>query len=50
MFAGRKKETPLAAQIAAVGQIIDGTADIETGDPSITVMPVFIQQHTNRFH
>jgi len=45
-----KKETTLAAQIAAVGQIIYGTADIEAGNPSITVVPAGIQQVADGFH
>jgi hypothetical protein len=43
MFVGRKKETALAAQIALIGHIIDGAANIQTGYLSVTLMPCFIQ-------
>jgi hypothetical protein len=43
MFVGRKEETALAAQIALIGHIIDGTADIQTGYLFVTLMPCLIQ-------
>jgi hypothetical protein len=44
MFIGREKETSPAAQVALIGDIIDGTADIQMGNPFITLVPVFIQK------
>jgi len=43
MFTRRKEKAPLAAQIAAVGHIVNGTADIQTGNPSVSLVPLFIQ-------
>jgi hypothetical protein len=50
MFVRRKEETTPASQIALVGHIINGTADIEAGDPFISLIPFFIQQRTYRIH
>jgi hypothetical protein len=50
MFAGGKKETPLAAQVAAIGYIIDGTADIELGNFFISLIPVVIEKGTDCYH
>jgi hypothetical protein len=43
MLTGRKEETPLAAQVAAVGYIIYGTADVKIGNPFVTGLPILIQ-------
>jgi hypothetical protein len=42
MLSRRKEKTPLAAQIAAIGYIIYGTADIKTGDFPVSFVPFFI--------
>jgi hypothetical protein len=43
MFVGREEETAAATQIASIGHIIDGTADIQTGYLSVTFMPCLVQ-------
>jgi hypothetical protein len=42
MFARRKEKTALATQIAAVGYIVYGTANIKAGNSSVSFVPVFI--------
>jgi hypothetical protein len=50
MLTRRKEKTPLAAQIAAIGHIIYGTADIKAGNFSVSFVPFFIQQGTDCVH
>jgi hypothetical protein len=50
VFAGGKEETPFTAQIAAIGHIIDGTADIEPGDVFISLIPMVIEERTDCYH
>jgi hypothetical protein len=47
VLARGKEKTALAAQIATVGNIIDGAADIEPGDFLVTLIPVIIEQRTD---
>jgi hypothetical protein len=50
MLSRRKEKTTLAAQIAAVGYIIYGTADIKAGNSSVSFVPFFIKQGTDCIH
>ncbi len=43
MFVGRKEETTPATQIALVGHIVDGAADIQSGYLAVTFMPLIIE-------
>ena len=50
VFSGGKEETALAAQVAAVGDIVDRTADIQPGDTPVALVPGRIEEGTHRFH
>jgi hypothetical protein len=42
MFFRRKEKTALATQIATIGHIVYGTADVKAGNSPISFVPVFI--------
>jgi hypothetical protein len=50
MFPGGKKEAALAAKVAAIGDIVNGTSDVEPGYPLVSLVPVFVEQRTDCFH
>jgi hypothetical protein len=50
MFVRGKEKTSLAAQIALIGYIINGTANIQRRYLPVTLMPCVIQQGTYGFH
>jgi hypothetical protein len=50
VLTGRKEKAALAAQVAAVGHIVNGTAEIELGNFLIPLVPMVIQQGTDSFH
>jgi len=50
VLAGGEEEAALAAQVAAIGDIVDGTADIELRYPLVSFIPVVIEKRTDCFH
>ena len=47
---GGKEKTPLAAQIAPVRDVVNGTADVQAGDRLVSLVPILVQQSTDRLH
>jgi hypothetical protein len=44
MLVGREEETSLAAQVAAIGKIVDRAADVEVADSLVAIVPGVVEQ------
>ncbi|VTR63785.1 hypothetical protein DESC_10053 [Desulfosarcina cetonica] len=50
MLARGEEKTALAAQVAAIGHIVDGAADVQLGDFAVALIPLVVEQRADGFH
>ena len=50
VLAGGEEEASPAPQVALVGHVVNGAADVEAGDPFVPLVPFPVEQRTHRIH